>query len=341
MCASVSEPNSTPLIDTDIRRLNRSPTRAGCSSSGVTSQGPIVVAKSLPLAGPSPLRISRRWMSRADQSLTTRYPAMWSPARSGVRSRPSRPTTTPTSSSKSSACESGGAATGSPEPTIACGLPNRNVGVAYHAAISAAVSATIAEAPWTCSSKATKSRNVVARTGASSRTRSSDTVSASAGGVTRATAAAIRSVPAGNSRRASPGPTAATRSRPSTSTRAYLTCSDLQRLGDDPLALFQDWNRLYEGVLLEVRVGPVLLQRLLVVVHLEDLEDVRLLRVLVDDVELAPWLLAGLRRQRGEGFPDDVLLARLYGPGRGDDVRHFSVLLIRRWVGGGDFSTGW
>ena len=42
--------------------------RASASSSGVTIHGPIVVAKSLPLAGPSRTVVSSRWRSRADQS---------------------------------------------------------------------------------------------------------------------------------------------------------------------------------------------------------------------------------------------------------------------------------
>ena len=47
-------------------------TRASASSSGVTSQGPMEVAKSLPLAGPIRTGISSRWRSRADQSLRTK-----------------------------------------------------------------------------------------------------------------------------------------------------------------------------------------------------------------------------------------------------------------------------
>ena len=42
------------------------------SSSGVTIHGPIVIAKSLPFAGPSRTVDSSRWRSRADQSLTTK-----------------------------------------------------------------------------------------------------------------------------------------------------------------------------------------------------------------------------------------------------------------------------
>ena len=49
--------------------------RAGASSSGVTSHGPIELAKSLPLAGPSRTVVSSRWRSRADQSLKIVKPA--------------------------------------------------------------------------------------------------------------------------------------------------------------------------------------------------------------------------------------------------------------------------
>src|ERR1019366_5288811 len=43
--------------------------RSPATSSGVTSQGPIELAKSLPLAGPSRTAVSSRWRSRALQSL--------------------------------------------------------------------------------------------------------------------------------------------------------------------------------------------------------------------------------------------------------------------------------
>jgi hypothetical protein len=45
------------------------PFRASAISSGVTSHGPIVEAKSLPFAGPRRTAVSSRWRSRADQSL--------------------------------------------------------------------------------------------------------------------------------------------------------------------------------------------------------------------------------------------------------------------------------
>ena len=59
------------------------------SSSGVTTTGPRLVAKSFPLAGPRPTFISVRWRSRADQSFMTVKPPI----------RPSAPTIAATSSS--------------------------------------------------------------------------------------------------------------------------------------------------------------------------------------------------------------------------------------------------
>ena len=59
------------------------------NSSTVTRTGPMVVAKSFAFAGPSPTRISLRWMSRADQSFMAVKPAI----------APSRPITAATSSS--------------------------------------------------------------------------------------------------------------------------------------------------------------------------------------------------------------------------------------------------
>src|ERR687890_533288 len=247
---------------------------------------------------------------------------MWLRASSGVRSRPSRPITTPTSSSKSSACEPGGAATGSPDPTAACGLPYRYVGCSYQAAIACSAFPVIVAAPWTCSSKATKSRNDAGRTGDRSRTRSDDTISitSSSDGAVRAVAAVSRSVPTGNSRtvatKMSSALTTPTRSWPSTSTRAYLTVrllppdrSDVDDGREGPLAPVQHRDRLAERVLLEVRVRAVLLEGVLVVVDLEDLEDRRLVGVLVDDVGLAAGLFARRRREGGERLADDVLLA--------------------------------
>ncbi len=63
--------------------------REPSNSSAVTSTGPKLVAKSLALAGPSPTRISLRWMSRADQSFITVKPPIC----------PSAPITAATSSS--------------------------------------------------------------------------------------------------------------------------------------------------------------------------------------------------------------------------------------------------
>src|SRR5919107_3389513 len=273
---------------------------------------------------------------------------MCSRASSGVRSRPSRPITTPTSSSKSSACEPGGAATGSPDPTAACGLPYRYVGCSYQAAIACSAFPVIVAAPCTCSSKATKSRNDAGRTGDRSRTRSDDTISitSSSDGAVRAVAAVSRSVPTGNSRtvatKMSSALTTPTRSWPSTSTRAYLTVrllppdrSDVDDGREGPLALVQHRDRLAERVLLEVRVGAVLLEGVLVVVDLEDLEDRRLVGVLVDDVGLAAGLFARRRREGGERLADDVLLAGLGRPGCRTDECHFSLLFL---VG---ISRGW
>ena len=57
--------------------------RAEASSSGVTSHGPIELAKSLPLAGPSRTVVSSRWRSRADQSLRIVKPPIASSASAG------------------------------------------------------------------------------------------------------------------------------------------------------------------------------------------------------------------------------------------------------------------
>ena len=56
------------LTDAVIARSKPRPDRASASSSGVTSHGPNVLAKSLPLAGPSRTTVSSRCRSRADQS---------------------------------------------------------------------------------------------------------------------------------------------------------------------------------------------------------------------------------------------------------------------------------
>ncbi len=70
MCESRSWPISSPLTyDPAVEVEESVGVVDGASSSAVTIQGPIEVAKSLPLAGPRPTCISRDWMSRADQSL--------------------------------------------------------------------------------------------------------------------------------------------------------------------------------------------------------------------------------------------------------------------------------
>ncbi len=88
-------------------------------------QGPSVVAKSLPLHGPSRTCISRDCTSRADQSLKIVYPKMCAPASAGESDAPSlpgtAPMTAPTSSSKSSRSVAGGS-TVAPEPIIECGF---------------------------------------------------------------------------------------------------------------------------------------------------------------------------------------------------------------------------
>ena len=67
-----SAPTSRPLTRTDIARSRKpSPSRRWSTSSAVTTQGPMVVAKSLPLLGPSLSDISRPCTSRADQSFMT------------------------------------------------------------------------------------------------------------------------------------------------------------------------------------------------------------------------------------------------------------------------------
>jgi hypothetical protein len=62
---------STPFTAAVIARSGAAAdaSLAPASSSGVTSHGPIVEAKSLPFAGPSRTVVSSRWRSRADQSL--------------------------------------------------------------------------------------------------------------------------------------------------------------------------------------------------------------------------------------------------------------------------------
>ena len=72
MCADRSPPTRTSLTLTVISRSRKpSASRQPSSSSAVTTQGPIVVAKSLPLDGPSLSFISLPWTSRADQSFMT------------------------------------------------------------------------------------------------------------------------------------------------------------------------------------------------------------------------------------------------------------------------------
>jgi hypothetical protein len=74
MLESRSPPTGSPFTDTVIDSRSRpSGVRYGASSSAVTTHGPSVEAKSLPFAGPRPTFISRRWRSRADQSLKIVY----------------------------------------------------------------------------------------------------------------------------------------------------------------------------------------------------------------------------------------------------------------------------
>ena len=68
MSARLPRDRSSPLTRAVITAAEPS------NSSAVTSTGPRLVAKSLALAGPSPIRISARWMSRADQSFITVNP---------------------------------------------------------------------------------------------------------------------------------------------------------------------------------------------------------------------------------------------------------------------------
>ena len=83
MSASSPRERSSPLTRAIIVPLLPS------NSSGVTTIGPRLVAKSLPFDGPSPTRISARCRSRADQSFMIVKPA----------TRPSRPMIAATSSS--------------------------------------------------------------------------------------------------------------------------------------------------------------------------------------------------------------------------------------------------
>ena len=84
-CMSASSPRERSSPFTRATIVAREPS----NSSGVTTTGPRLVAKSFPFAGPSPTFISARWRSRADQSFMTVKPAI----------RPSAPTTAATSSS--------------------------------------------------------------------------------------------------------------------------------------------------------------------------------------------------------------------------------------------------
>ena len=82
---------ASSLVRATVARIARSgalapAARAEASSSGVTSHGPIDVAKSLPFAGPSRTVVSSRWRSRADQSFSTKYPPIASSPRSAGRS---------------------------------------------------------------------------------------------------------------------------------------------------------------------------------------------------------------------------------------------------------------
>ena len=61
-------------------------------------------------------------MSRADQSLKIVYPTMYEPASASGMLRPGLPTIATTSSSRSSASQSGGTAISSPGPLGALGL---------------------------------------------------------------------------------------------------------------------------------------------------------------------------------------------------------------------------
>src|SRR5918997_5668646 len=221
----------------------------------------------------------------------------------------------------------------------------------------------MATAPWTCCSKATKSRKLAGSSGGSSRTSESDTTVSSSPGTARAVATASRSVPTGNNRTdsvpaysfattsagvsptigASAGSRATTPTRTwgstprrsSSSTRTYLIDggrSDVKDGREDPLPVGEDRDGLTEGELLEVRVAAVRLEGVLVVVDLEDLEDRRLLGVLVDDVGLAARFVARGGGELDKGVADDVLLAGLRGPGGGADEGHRIPLS----VGGAD-----
>src|SRR3954466_8171288 len=102
--------SSSPFTCTRASMFKRP--SAYCSSSGVTSQGPRLVAKSLAFDGPRPTLISPAWTSRALQSFISVKPAIW----------PSPPITAAISSSKSSIFVDSGRRTCAPGPQIEAGF---------------------------------------------------------------------------------------------------------------------------------------------------------------------------------------------------------------------------
>ena len=83
MSARLPRDRSSPFTRASMVPLRPS------NSSGVTTSGPRLVAKSFPFAGPRPTFISAAWRSRADQSFMTVNPPI----------RPSAPMIAATSSS--------------------------------------------------------------------------------------------------------------------------------------------------------------------------------------------------------------------------------------------------
>ena len=92
--SSVSQPQNMPPVRESVRtspltRAIARMSRSAGSSSADTSTGPSAVAKSLPLAGPSPTGVSANCRSRAEKSFMIVNPS----------GRPSAPITQASSSS--------------------------------------------------------------------------------------------------------------------------------------------------------------------------------------------------------------------------------------------------
>jgi regulator of RNase E activity RraA len=98
--------------------------------------------------------------------------------------------------------------------------------------------------------------------------------------------------------------------------------SDVAGSEERALAALQNRYRHPDGEALEVLRARVRLVGRLVVVDLEQVEHPRLPAVLVGDVVLVAWLLAGQWGELPEGVQDDVLGSLPGGPGGTHDVGH-------------------